>query len=254
MSNFITLIPIYQDRLTPLEEFSLKQSLSFINPKNTKFICPSYLDKVYYISMFPQISFETYDDEYFQSIQGYNKLLLNKDFYSNYLNYEFILILQSDAILINDLLKEWINSEFDYIGAPWPNKFKLNLKWDLFAENNYQVEAAVGNGGLSLRRVRSIIRLINEFPQTTQYFLSSTSSEDLFYSTAGLASHNFKLPNEIVASKFSLEMEPNYYFHRNGFYSPLGGHAWWKYDPQFWIPRLREPALGLKIVKQFYNL
>ena len=195
MSSFITLIPIYLDRLSPIEEFSLKQSLNFIKPENAKFICPSYLDKSYYLSTFSQISFETYDDFYFKSIKGYNKLLLNKDFYANYLNYEFILILQTDAILIKDFFNEWTNAGYDYVGAPWPNKFKLNLQWDGFAENNYQVESAVGNGGLSLRRVKSIISLIDEFPQTTQYFVNSTSSEDLFFSTAGLASHNFNLPN-----------------------------------------------------------
>ncbi|MBV8125249.1 MAG: hypothetical protein JO370_14385 [Paucibacter sp.] len=46
------------------------------------------------------------------------------------------------------------------------------------------------------------------------------------------------IPNETRASLFSLELKPRMYFEMNQRQAPMGGHAWWKYDPQFWMERL----------------
>lgn len=50
----------------------------------------------------------------------------------------------------------------------------------------------------------------------------------------GALSADFVIPNEITASRFSLELKPSYYFAVNGGKLPMAGHAWWKYEPQFW--------------------
>jgi hypothetical protein len=51
-------------------------------------------------------------------------------------------------------------------------------------------------------------------------------------------SNDFVIPNEITASRFSMELQPSYYYAVNGGHLPMGGHAWWKYEPQFWRPHL----------------
>jgi hypothetical protein len=45
-----------------------------------------------------------------------------------------------------------------------------------------------------------------------------------------------------MASHFSLELSPSYYFHVNGGKMPMGGHAWWLLEPEFWQAYLREPV------------
>ena len=58
------------------------------------------------------------------------------------------------------------------------------------------------------------------------------------FSLFGQVSADFVLPNEVTASRFAMELKPSYYFEINGGIDPMGGHAWWKYEPKFWKPRL----------------
>jgi hypothetical protein len=254
MKKTIALIPIYKEKLSPIEEFSLQHSLQYLKNYEKAFIGPANKEKTYYREHFPEIRIYEYLDIYFESIEGYNTLLLNPDFYRQYNDFEFTLILQTDAILIKNDLEKWENSKFDYIGAPWPKKFELNLIWDKFKRNNHKIFASVGNGGFSIRRNKNIINLIEEFPETHHYFMTSKSSEDLFFSTVGAVSNNFIIPNELAASCFSLELAPKYYFKRNGNITPFGGHAWWKYDPEFWIRNTSDQEKSLRVLRQEYNL
>ncbi|MDD5029330.1 MAG: DUF5672 family protein, partial [Rhodoferax sp.] len=64
------------------------------------------------------------------------------------------------------------------------------------------------------------------------------SSEDLFFAFMGQLSQTFVVPSETRASLFSLELQASRYFAMNGHIAPLGGHAWSKYEPQFWAPLL----------------
>jgi hypothetical protein len=38
-----------------------------------------------------------------------------------------------------------------------------------------------------------------------------------------------------------MELKPSYYYAVNGKKLPMGSHAWWKYEPEFW-----KNALGLE--------
>ena len=250
MKKAITIIPIYKKKLSPLEEYSLKYSLKFIDNKNSVFICPFDLDKAYYFKNFPEVLFHEYNNCFFESIRDYNRLMLSKDFYSNYLSFDYILILQTDAIILKNELDKWINLNYDYIGAPWPEKFKLLLSYDAFNKKNYMVEASVGNGGFSLRSVKGVIRLIDEFPEAIDFFKETGSSEDLFFATYGLGSKYFNTPNEIIASLFSLELQPQKYFELNGNQLPFGGHAWWKYDINFWIDKFVNKSVVYDAIKR----
>jgi hypothetical protein len=40
----------------------------------------------------------------------------------------------------------------------------------------------------------------------------------------------------IVASRFSMELKPEFYFAVNGGRYPMGVHAWWTIQPKFWAP------------------
>lgn len=240
----IVLIPLYKPALTEIERYSLDVSLQALAGRKAQFIAPENIDRAYYQANYPDISFVCFEDHFFESIEGYNLLLLADSFYQRFDAYEFILILQTDAIVLRDDLDVWINKPFDYIGAPWPDGNELFVNLGLFeGEYGKVIKVFVGNGGFSLRRTKKCISLLEEFPVALAVFLAAGSSEDLFFSYMGALSADFIIPNEITASLFSLELKPAYYYKVNGGRVPMGGHAWWKYDAAFWKPFLPPSAL-----------
>ncbi len=240
------LVPIYKRQLEPLEQFSVDFSLSVASKRDCFFVAPEGLVLDYYASRYPTAKFQTFPSDYFRSIDDYSRLLLAPAFYERFTGYEFILILQPDAILFRDELDDWIGRSYDYIGAPWPDGLELTVWRDRFGgEYCRRVKASVGNGGLSLRRVNACLRLIHEFPETHAAFLGATANEDSFFSIMGLVSMDFSIPNEIVASRFAMELRPEFYLTVNGGHYPMGAHAWWIVQPHFWAPCLPPLAMAL---------
>lgn len=236
-TNTAILIPIYKTELLPLEQFSVDYSLSMAGGRPCFFVAPAGLDCRYYAQRYPRVGYEYFPSEYFESIESYNRLLLGSSFYDRFASYEFVLILQPDAILIRDDLDFWTQQPFDYIGAPWPEGVELTVWRDRFrGEHRRRVRASVGNGGFSLRRVSKCAALIREFPETNQVFIEAGTNEDSFFSLLGLLSTDFVVPNEITASRFAMELKPDYYYAVNGERFPMGAHAWWTVQPKFWAP------------------
>lgn len=239
--KIVVLVPIYKKDLDPLEKYSLDYSLSTLVGRKVIFIGPKSLDRSYYSEHYATIPFHSFAAPCFESVEEYNRLLLSPSFYSRFSGYKFILILQTDAIVLRDELDYWCDQPFDYIGSPWPDGYELFLNAGLF-EGSYgkRVKVTVGNGGLSLRRVKKCLNLLKEFEISLDVFIRTGSSEDLFFSVMGALSGDFVVPNEITASRFALELRPSYYFHVNGGQVPMGGHAWWKNEPEFWQAQLRD--------------
>jgi len=89
-----------------------------------------------------------------KSIHEYNNFILQL---SNYIDCEYVLIVQDDGHVVNPHL--WTDEflKYDYIGAPWPNSKKWRSRWNKYDEqqrliikNNIK-NNRVGNGGFSLR-------------------------------------------------------------------------------------------------------
>ena len=233
------LVPIYQPNLSPLEEYSLKCSMRAIAGRAICFIAPKSLNCTYYQIEFKSAEIHLFDDHYFSSVSAYNELLLHRGFYENYAASEFILIIHTDAIILHDRLSFWEESVYDYVGAPWPQGISQTVNVDRFSGKGLSktIRATVGNGGLSLRRTRKCAALIDEFPQAVQLYLQNGFNEDCFFSIMGQLSKNFVIPNEITAASFALELTPEHYYAIN-IQDPMGVHAWWKYNPEFWLQRL----------------
>lgn len=245
MRSAIVLVPIYKPLLDALEQYSLDVSFAALKGRQIRFIGPHGLDFSYYAERYPGIPLAAYDPAFFASIQGYNRLLLNADFYRQFAADEFMLILQTDAVVLRDELDYWCGQPFDYVGAPWPDGVELFVNLGCFeGDKGRRVRAMVGNGGLSLRRIHKCVALIQEFPEAVEYFSLSGSSEDLFFSFMGQLSHDFVMPNEMTASLFSLELKPSFYYAVNGGRQPMGGHAWVRYEPEFWRNFLPDAPLA----------
>jgi len=245
-ASVAVVIPVYRPEIAGLELFSLQYSLRNLDPgREIFFICPKSLDVSFYRRLAPSAKFATFDDGYFASIASYCRLMLDPQFYERFSAFEFMLILQTDAIIVKDELDYWCAQEYDYIGAPWYPAEPITLKTP--DGRNKVIKVSVGNGGLCLRRNKKCIELLNEFPDANK---DTVYTEDLLFSIYGFQSKNFSIPSQFVASRFSFECCPGFFYELNANCMPMGSHGWWKYEPEFWLKMLYpdlEPIRNLAI-------
>jgi hypothetical protein len=233
--GLLILIPIYKQRLNLLEQFSIDYLQTKTPGRKICFVAPEGLDKSYYVNRYKDINYQLFEDQFFVSISGYNRLLLDVNFYRRFENYSHILIHQTDALLLKDDLDFWASSSYAYIGAPWPGGMSLNYAFDTLRPDEItHATSYVGNGGFSLRSIDRFLKIFKISENLHSFWLKSGFNEDCFFSFASMFSEDFLVPDQKTAALFSLEMEPEYYFNLNQGQLPTGGHAWWKYDLKFW--------------------
>lgn len=241
------LIPIYKNQLDEDEIFSVKTSLSNLKGHETYWVAPVGIDLSFYDQSFDSIEVKHFDDKYFDSINGYNKLLTSNFFYETFLEYEFSLVCQPDAVVLKPELNNWLEKPFDYIGAPWPNGYSLKIHTNkLSLPDGITCTTFVGNGGLSLRRNKACIELLNEFPDVAANWREFGHAEDLFYSFLSNISSNFRVPNLITAANFSHDIEPIYLQKLINGKVPFGVHAWSKYEKEYWQTKEYWPKSAVK--------
>lgn len=246
------------------ERVSLKFTSENLEQYDKSFIAPKHLECDYkFQSLVSKYNIEVryFDDRFFENIDGYNRLMLNLDFYSSFSNFDYILICQLDVLVLSDDLEFWISKGYDYIGAPWITcGIRPNLD-------------SMGNGGLSLRKVSKFIKVLesksfyysdSKFNSTSmrvgikniiiikilKFFQSLGFSikfvdfflflykrnEDYFWSfLSKYFVDEFILADANDALLFSFEKEPKECFIKSKSILPFGVHAWQKYDIDFWI-------------------
>lgn len=261
--NCIILVPVYKTTLSLDEAASLHQLERILGRWDIRFVCPVSLDMTSYDST-TQALFEKerFEDAFFDSIEGYNRLMKDNAFYRRFAEYEYMLIYQLDAWVFSDQLAEWCAQGYDYIGAPWFSKFKTY-------EEGYKLWRC-GNGGLSLRKVekfirctssdadvyslrslvshanrhflRNIIRYIR-YPNNMGWFirhLASTWEDYFFCCDLSETRHALHCPEPETAARFSFEASPTYLFSLTGETLPFGCHAWHKYQfDDFWSKHIK---------------
>ena len=100
MKNTAVVVPIYKEKLDPLEKLSLEHSYAVLCNHDFYFVHPESLNiDIYYKDHYYNGIFKSLDDKYFCDINGYNTLLLSLFFYNIFIDYKFILILQILLIL-----------------------------------------------------------------------------------------------------------------------------------------------------------
>jgi hypothetical protein len=230
------LVPIYKPELNKDEIFSVDRTFHVLSNYPITFFGPAGLDINFYTTRYPAARYKFFEAQYFDSVKGYSRLLVQEGFYAAFGDKEFVLIVQPDVYVFRDDLSYWLNSPFDYVAAPWPNGLSLNIKFGKFLIGNEgrSYTVYVGNGGFSLRRISKSIALIHEHQDIAGWFLQSGSNEDLFFSFMGALSVDFNIPNQIKASLFAMEVAPEYFSHLNGGKLPMGTHGYAQYSQNFW--------------------
>lgn len=141
------VVPHYLEELTADEETSLRHLRHFLGGYDKFLVLPEGLR--FGLDDFSAVRFPR---KFFRGTAAYSALLLSTEFYRAFEAYEYVLLYQLDALVFSDRLAEWCARGYDYVGAPW-----------LPGPGAFVTEPAVGNGGLSLRRVRSFVR-VSEAP------------------------------------------------------------------------------------------
>ncbi|WP_181215150.1 DUF5672 family protein [Phocaeicola faecicola] len=258
MKNKVVIaIPVYKETMDSFESLSLRQCLKVLGNYDICLFGPDSLNLSEYRHVFEtcQQTFQYigFASSFFESQRGYNRLMLTKELYLRFRQWEYLLIYQLDAYVFQDELMDWCNKGYDYIGAPF---LKLNREVDW---NN------CGNGGFSLRKIASFIRLfehegriltwrgiwryyryrgpLHRLPMALQRFMGKHNrvadytgawlnhNEDLFYAMLGDSTLKWKIPSTREAMYFSFEERPSYLYRLTG-RLPFGCHAFLKNEYQ----------------------
>jgi hypothetical protein len=137
---------------TPDEEISFRHVRRYLGRYDKYVLVPESHQAVY-----PGLIPKCFPDRFFGSARAHGSLLLSERFYREFLPYEFVLVCHLDALVFSDQLADWCDAGYDYVGAPWL----------ISADTPHITEQKVGNGGFSLRRVRSFLRVLD----SRQYFV-----------------------------------------------------------------------------------
>ena len=213
--------------------------------------------------------FIAFTDTYFNSVSGYNSLMLSHGFYQKFKQYNYMLLYQLDCFIFKDELHKWCAQGYSYVGAPWFEGYEpKNGRGNLWK---------VGNGGFSLRNVQDCLRVRHTFSllkswsaviekhktfnrlaglrgiyhlsksliagNNTHWLLNDAAYYDWLYQEDyywGVVCDEqfdwYKVPTPKQALKFGFEVAPSIMYALNDNHLPMGCHAWEKYEPQFWQP------------------
>lgn len=255
------VIPVYKPDPTPNERIALTQCMRVLGRYPVWLAKPRSLDVSAYVTAFPALQIQAFDDPFFTDIQAYNRLMLSTSFYEAFGPYEYMLIHQLDAFVFADELSDWCRRGYDYIGAPWLRDrdfynwrdeldFTLRKRiaiWldlkkpDGVTPREITSQNGVGNGGLSLRRIPALLNALrrresrlNSYRQNTLY----QYNEDIFF---GVEVNRrwplLRIPDFRTALRFAVEFYPERAISvYNQGQLPFGCHAWDIHNTDYWRP------------------
>ncbi|MDB5120203.1 MAG: hypothetical protein JWN56_1421 [Sphingobacteriales bacterium] len=261
LNRVVVLIIAHKESLTKSEKDSLYQCHHILSKHPIKLICPHGLNMQDYRSVIPDIEVDFINPKWQASYQMFNRLKIDPFIYNRYKKYEFILFYELDAWVFRDELSYWCDKNYDYIGAPWYEDSENG-------NNNFHF-TGVGNGGFSLRKIKSHLKVLRSFSyiyspitlmretcsnngrsfksylrilanftsRNNTLFLSNDyrHNEDHFWGViVGNKFKWFRLPDEKTAYQFSMELRAPDLYKRNNNQLPFGCHAWEKYNSEFW--------------------
>lgn len=254
----VVVIPIHSETPSKLELISFQQCYKVLGKHPIRILAPEGLNLNKYKAVVPVFEVIFIDPIWQSSVEKYNKLKLSQFFYKLFADYEFLLTYELDAFVFKDELLSWCTKEYDYIGAPWFEGY----------DNPSDEFLGVGNSGFSLRNVKAMQRAIKKvyikeaayhtfgkknkiafklstwlnylriyFGENYTIQQSVHRNEDGFISQIIAAEiKDFKIATVEEAIQFSFEVKPAYLYKINQNNLPMGCHAWYKYDLEFWKP------------------
>lgn len=244
------------------ERASYERCLAVLGEHPLKLVCPESLDISLYVGLAAEhgrrIEAVRFPDACFRSVATYNRLMLTPDFYHRFKAYEYILVYQLDAWVFRDELSDWCCRGYAYVGAPF------------FTDRGEMLPFA-GNGGFSLRRVRTFLDIFDGAPAAIKwnygflavqlparnrfrafvkrvlhvccmgvcrvsplwYCTHMSGNEDMLYARALSLMGRKNVAPPYVAAFFSFERFPEVLDAMTAGKTPFGCHAYEKYGKEF---------------------
>lgn len=242
--NCCVVIPIYKDNPGKDDIHSLQQCLRKLWKHDIFIITFNGLDKHSYDIFIKRnkahCQYEYFDKEFFDSIAGYNRLMISEQFYNRFSSYDYLLIYQLDAYIFKDELSKWCSLNYGFLGAPLPQDLSIAVEdaHNKISKNKISLTRSF-NGGASLRKISDFIQVIKENRGTIHEWYNDGLNEDIIFSALFL---NKELPSDAEAREFSIDMFPKEEFEKNGRKLPMLCHGWTKskkenhvYNREFWL-------------------
>lgn len=240
MKKCVILIPVWKYELYDYEIISLQRTISLYQHSDIAdimFLIPKIFD-IYNLLNTNNIKYDkdsifycyVFDEEFFKSSITYNKIMLNYDTYSNLIDkyeYEYMLIVQTDAYIFNEQLEYWINKNYNYIGS-YEGIIKNYYINEVFDISHYTIDNKFPlihmNGGFSLRKMQYCIDILKNIGILSDYIFQSnfaTYGEDLIYSI---------YTNNQISALDSIKFGYSHIFFYdsyaiNNYQLPFGAHA-----------------------------
>ena len=167
------------------------------------------------------------------NIDVYNGILMSQSFWSRLQNWSKVLIIQDDGVVIRKGVEKFL--EWDYIGAPW-----LDAPGNEYLKQKVNPNM-VGNGGLSLRSIKSMMDVVKNCEQEKNqlfYYNINRIPEDVYFVKALCSEERkdiYKLPLLTVGAQFSSEQIVNM--------NSIGFHKLWMYNSQDIVKQYFDKAL-----------
>jgi len=225
------VIPIYKEDLNAFEQISWCRCKTIFSDFDIIFVYPEGMSLQNYEGADNCIAFPS---EYFKSTRTYNVMMCSPFFYKEFLAYEYLLIYQLDAYVFENNLIEWCAKDYSYIGAPWVDATwikEMKKRFSFFDTLIYPV----GNGGLSLRKVKQHYRWAHLF-LVIKFVWREKWNEDLFWTSfIHRIAPSYRVPDVKTALQFAFEEHPEKCYELNKRKLPFGCHAWEKFDTDFWL-------------------
>ena len=228
MPSVVVVVPIYRENISWWEEVSLLQMNRVLGRYPRVLVAPESLNTKCGIKYKCKII--RFPDENFKDIPAYSNMMLDINFYRQFAAYDYMLLYQLDAFVFSDRLAEFCAMNYDYIGAP---VFRFSPMW-------HALGTSVGNGGLSLRKIPSFLRILaqkdklwEKNPWTDLFFF-----EDLFWAFCGAdRTVDFRVPPPELALEFAVQDDIMHAYRRMPKWLPFGCHYWNKLGSiRFWGP------------------
>lgn len=248
MKTLAIVIPVYKDSLSVNEKIALDQAVRKFDKYDIFFLAPEglHIEDLKY----KKIKYQYLDIKWFCSVESYSNLMLTSDVYKRFIQYSYILIYQLDAFVFGDNINDFIEMNYDYIGAP-------TLE-GMYKPYRAEKVLYTQNGGFSLRKVKAFINWTLYNKKEIELMQKFDAEDSIIYA---LRSKGLRIAPIDIALQFSFDSNVRECFLQNKMKLPLGCHAWERYDYEFWEPYIKEqrfnperPEASKRIIKDYYAI
>ncbi len=256
--KLVVAIPLYRDFLDDFEKTSLERVFEVLGDKYSIIaFVPQDVEFNSIILQFPKLEVRRMPSENFKSWETYSHMMMKPEIYQLFSDFEYMLIYQTDCYIFEDHLDEFIDLDYDYIGSPWIPKYKYSatiLKpWWTFRNGvfkmlhkskvRHRINFKVGNGGFSLRKVKSFIEATTKYAHKAEHWNKTIKyyAEDVFFCIA--LDDVLRIAPLKVGLRFSFDTRPNVAYKMNKKKLPTGAHAWQREGViDFWSPFINKKS------------